>query len=95
MPGNLVEVLEGKVFMVVSVQFYGTQRSLTKTREIQIPLTENGRVGDVFVYLMDYYPELLLSENDVVVTVNNKTSNMDQTLNPNDNIIFLPHVGGG
>ncbi len=81
--------------MVVSVQFFGAQRSLTKTSEIQIPLTENGRVSDVFVYLIDCYPDLHLSEEDVLVTVNNKTSNMNHTLNPDDNITFLPHVGGG
>jgi molybdopterin converting factor small subunit len=81
--------------MVVSVQFYGTQRALTKTNGIKIPLTENGKVRDVFGYLMDYYPNLPLTEEGVLVTVNNKASNMNQVLNPDDNIIFLPHVGGG
>ncbi len=81
--------------MVVSVQFFGTQRALTKAREIQVPLAEKGRVRDVYVYLIDHYPDLPLNEEDILVTVNNKASNMSHSLNPNDNITFLPHVGGG
>ncbi len=60
-----------------------------------MPLTEKGRVRDVYVYLMDCYPDLPLNEEDILVTVNNKATNMSHILNPNDNITFLPHVGGG
>jgi molybdopterin converting factor small subunit len=81
--------------MVVSVQFIGALRTLTKTREIQIPLTKDGRVCDVLMYLMDCYPDLPLSEQGMLVTVNNKASNINHILNPDDSIIFLPHVGGG
>jgi len=81
--------------MVVSVQFFGVQRALTKTNEIQVPLTENGKVRDVFKYIRDRYPDLLLNEEGVLVTVNNKVSTMNHILNPNDNVAFLPHVGGG
>ncbi len=81
--------------MVVSVQFFGTQRVLTKARELQVPLTEEGQVRDVYVYLMDHYPDLPLNEDDILVTVNNKATNMRHLLNPNDSITFLPHVGGG
>jgi len=81
--------------MVVSVEFFGVQRALTKTAKIQIPLAENGRVRDVFGYLMGYYPNLTLREEAVVVTVNDITSNMNHILKPADTIVFLPHVGGG
>jgi molybdopterin converting factor small subunit len=81
--------------VVVSVQFFGAQRALTKTSTLQIPLTHNGRVSDVFQYLMDFYPNLPLREEDVLVTVNNNTTNMNHALNADDKIVFLPHVGGG
>ena len=81
--------------MVVSVQFFGAQRALTKTSEIQIPLTENGRVSDIFGYIRNYYPDLPLNEAGVLVTVNDKASDMNHVLKPDDNITFLPHVGGG
>ena len=81
--------------MEVSVQFFGVQRTLTKTREVQVELTENGRVSDVCLFLMDRYPDLPLNEEDVLITVNNRASNMNHILSPNDHITFLPHVGGG
>lgn len=81
--------------MVVSVKFFGAQRALTHTREIQVSLSKNGRVDDVFVYLMNSYPELPLRKEDVLVTVNNKSSSMNYSLQADDNIVFLPHIGGG
>jgi molybdopterin converting factor small subunit len=81
--------------MVVSVQFCGVHRTLTKRHEIQVPIFENGRVSDVFVYVRGQYPELPLSETDTLVTVNNNVSTMDHVLYPDDKITFLPHIGGG
>jgi molybdopterin converting factor small subunit len=81
--------------MVVSVQFCGVQRALTQVHEIQVPILKNDRVSDVLVYVRDWYPELPLSEEGVLVTVNNNISTMNHILNPNDKITFLPHIGGG
>jgi len=81
--------------VVVSVQFFGMQRALTKARELQVPMAGKGRVKDVYLYLMDHYPDLPLNEEDILVMVNNKATNMSHILNPNDTITFLPHVGGG
>lgn len=81
--------------MVVSVQFFGAQRTLTKTPELQVELTENSRVSDVCLLLMNRYPDLPLNEEDILVTVNNRASSMKRILSPNDHITFLPHVGGG
>ena len=81
--------------MVVLVQFYGIQRTLTQADEVEVPLEKHGRVGDVLSYIQNCYPHLQLSEDDLLVTVNNKVSNMEQGLNPNDKLAFLPHIGGG
>jgi len=81
--------------MVVSVQFHGGQRALTRTHEIQVPLQEDGRVSDVFVYVKNRYPDLKLSQEAVLVSVNDKVSTMNHVLNSADRITFLPHIGGG
>ena len=81
--------------MVVSVHFFGAQRTLTKTQELQVKLTENGRVSDVCLFLKNRYPDFPLNEEDVLITVNNRASSMNHILSPNDHITFLPHVGGG
>ena len=84
-----------KILMEVSVHFFGAQRTITNTRELQVNLKEGGRVNDVCLFLMDLYPDLPLNEEDILVTVNNKASGMNHILSPNDLITFLPHVGGG
>ena len=81
--------------MVVSVEFYGAQRMLTQTQEVKVLLFENGRVSDVAEYIRRRYPNLPLSEEDFLVTVNSHVSTLNHSLNPNDKIAFLPHIGGG
>jgi molybdopterin converting factor small subunit len=80
---------------VVSVQFFGVQRALTQTSEILVPLLKGACVRDVLRYIMKAYPDLQLREEDMVVTVNNCISPISRTLNPNDRVAFLPHIGGG
>lgn len=81
--------------MTVFVQFFGIQRALTQTSEVEVPLNAQNRVGDVFSYILNCYPELQLCEENLLVTVNNKVSSMEEGLNPNDKLAFLPHIGGG
>lgn len=81
--------------MVVSVQFFGIQRTLTQTSELEVPLNGQDKVGDVFSYIRNCYPDLKLCEEDLLITVNNRVSNMEQGLNPDDKLAFLPHIGGG
>jgi molybdopterin converting factor small subunit len=81
--------------MTVSVQFHGRHRMMTRTSEIRIPLSEDTRLKDVITYVSDRYPDLQLGDSKVLVVVNNSVTTMDQSLNPNDKITFLPPVGGG
>ena len=81
--------------MVVSVHFFGLQRTLTRTPEIKIPLLEESRVDDVLCYLKENYPELKISKDDFLVSVNDRISNSDQVLKANDIVAFIPHIGGG
>jgi molybdopterin converting factor small subunit len=67
----------------------------TKTSEIHVPISENTRVRDVIAYVSDRYPDLELKDGKVFILVNNKLAAMDRTLSPNDQISFLPPVGGG
>jgi molybdopterin converting factor small subunit len=81
--------------MVVSVQFFGVQRALTRAYEIQVPLAEAGDVNNLLEFLKTAYPDLILSKEEVTVSVNNSISSFDQSLNPHDTVCFLPHIGGG
>lgn len=81
--------------MVVSVNFCGLQRKLTRTDQIQIPLAEKTRVSDLLIYLKKRYPELPLKETVILITVNNEVSSTDHVLEPDDRVSFIPHIGGG
>jgi molybdopterin converting factor small subunit len=81
--------------MVVSVNFCGLQRKVTQTDNIRISLKEGRRVTDVLSHIRKCYPDLPLSEDAVLVTVNNQISTMDQMLKAHDRISLIPHIGGG
>ncbi|MBW1683331.1 MAG: MoaD/ThiS family protein [Deltaproteobacteria bacterium] len=81
--------------MVVSVQFFGVQRAMTRTAELEIPLEGQASVLDVMNFIKSSFPLLPLSESDVSITVNNKAGRLNQTLRANDKVAFLPHIGGG
>ena len=77
------------------MHFLGLQRKLAGTHKISIPLSEESRVNDLLHYLEKQYPELSLSGDDFIVSVNNRQSEPDQLLKANDNIAIVPHIGGG
>ncbi len=81
--------------MVVSVHFLGLQRKLAGAHKINIPLLEESRVNDLLSYLEEQYPDLSLSGDDFIVSVNDRMSEPDQILKANDNIAIFPHIGGG
>ena len=82
--------------MNVSVNFFGLQRTWAQTDRIQVPLSSKIRVvADLFRYLKRRYPELLLRKDMVYVTVNNNISSLDERLQADDEVSFIPHIGGG
>lgn len=82
--------------MIVSVSFFGLQRKLAQTDRIQVPLSSKiQRVADLFSYIREKYPELSLIEEVVLVVVNDHASSLDRRLRANDEVCFLPHIGGG
>ena len=81
--------------MVVAVHFMGPQRTLTRRDRIQIRLPKESRVADLLACVKERYPALPFSEGVLVVTVNDRVSSLSKVLEPNDNISFLPFLGGG
>ena len=81
--------------MVVSIEFYGTQRVITKTDSIAMPITEKTRVNDALEYVRRQYPALPLDEGMVLVTVNQEMAPLDRILRADDTVSFLPFIHGG
>ncbi len=81
--------------MVVSIDFFGMQRSLIRLDSIEVPVQEQTRVTDILAYVKKQYPDLPLDEDMIMATVNQEAVSLDRVLKPNDSVSFLPHIGGG
>lgn len=81
--------------MKVSVQFHGVHRAITRVNEIRFALASNARVSDLLKHIQCTYPDLELNQGDIMVSINNKVSSVNHPLSSEDEISFLPHVGGG
>lgn len=81
--------------MKVLVQFHGVHRAITRVNEVRFALASNARVSDLFKRIERTYPDLQLSQDDIMVSINDRVSTMNHSLNPEDKISFLPHIGGG
>ncbi len=81
--------------MVVSIEFFGMQRVITKTDGINMPINEKTRVNDALEYVRRQYPTLPLDEGMVLVTVNQEMAPLDRILRANDTVSFLPFIHGG
>ena len=81
--------------MKVSVQFHGVHRAITRINEIRFSLSSNARVSDLLKHIQSAYPDLQLNQDDIMVSINDQVSTINHSLNPEDEISFLPHIGGG
>ncbi len=81
--------------MIVSIEFFGMQRVVTKTDGIDIPITEETRVNDALEYVRHQYPDLYLDEGMILITVNQEIASLDRILRANDTVSFLPFISGG
>lgn len=80
--------------MVVTIEFLGIQRTVTKTDGIAMPITENMRVNDALEYVKRLYPGIQL-DGGMLVTVNREIASLDRLLRANDIVSFIPSISGG
>lgn len=81
--------------MVVSIEFFGSQRTVTGIDAMDMPINEETCVIDALEYVRNKYPALRLEEGLVIVTVNQEIASLDKVLKANDIVLFLPHISGG
>ena len=79
----------------ISIHFQGTQRTITKTDSIDMPITDKTCVADALEYVKERYPDLPLDKKTVLATVNQEKASLETLLRENDIVLFIPHIGGG
>jgi molybdopterin converting factor small subunit len=81
--------------MVISIEFLGLQRDIAKTEKVTMPITENTPLRNALEYIRKLYPDMVLDENMISMTVNHELASLDRLLVSNDAVSILPHIGGG
>ncbi len=81
--------------MVIAIDFSGSQRAVTKTHRIHMPITDKTKVTDVLEYVRQRYPDLALRRQMIIAIVNHEAASLDKVLRANDTVAFLPPIGGG
>ena len=81
--------------MFIFVSFHGLQRMITETRETQISIPSGTRVDQVLEAVKKRFPKLPLEGEDLLITVNDRISTVNQMLKEADKVALLPHIGGG
>lgn len=81
--------------MMVSISFFGMQRTVTKRDSMDMHISERTRLIDALNRVRELYPELHLEDGMIISTVNHESAQADRLLKPGDLISFLPHIGGG
>jgi molybdopterin converting factor small subunit len=81
--------------MVVSIELFGIQRDIAKIEKVIMPITEKTPLRNALEYIRKLYPDLVLDENMILMTVNHELASLDRVLKSNDTVFILPHIGGG
>lgn len=81
--------------MMVSIEFFGTQRVVTKTYSVEMPISGKTRVNDALEFVRHHFPDLNLDNGAILMTVNHEIASPDRILIANDIVSFLPPIGGG
>ncbi len=88
-------IYEKEKQVVISVNFHGSHRLVTRMGEIELSLSHGNRVDHALRAVRERFPTLSLQAEDLLITVNDKVSTGDQVLKEWDKVSLLPHIGGG
>ena len=81
--------------MVVTVEFIGAQRAVTKTSKTSLTVGENTTAGEVMKQVLSRYPDLPLEKDALLITVNHTPARPEVRIKDRDVVCLIPHIGGG
>ncbi len=81
--------------MEVTVRFFAGHRDIVGAGERQIELAPGATVGALWSQLVAEYPRLGGFTGRLLYAVNQQFATPDTTLQPGDEVAFIPPVSGG
>lgn len=81
--------------MFLKVDLFGIHRQSAQADYIRVPLSGAMQVSDLFLYIKHSHPELTVSKNTHLITINDQVSRLDMPLKADDTIALIPLIGGG
>ncbi len=81
--------------MTLKLKFFAQWREVVGKSELEWPLPREQTAGELLDQLVAEYPKLAPASRTSLIMVNRRYSNRETTLQPGDEVAFIPPVGGG
>ena len=80
---------------MLKVRFFATLKDLAGTAEMELPLTKETPVSEVFHQLELELPGLASYRSSLMIAVNQEYAEADSHVSPGDELCLFPPVSGG
>jgi molybdopterin converting factor subunit 1 len=83
------------VSIPVKVLFFGAAADRAGARQIEVPLSDQTKLAEIWPVLTDMYPDLAPMRDTLAFAVNGEYARMEDAISPGDEVAVLPPVSGG
>ena len=79
----------------VKVLFFGAAADRAGARQIEVPLSDQAKLAEIWPVLTDMYPDLAPMRDTLAFAVNGEYARMEDAVSAGDEVAVLPPVSGG
>ena len=79
----------------VKVLFFGAAADRAGARQIEVPLSDQAKLAEIWPVLTNMYPDLAPMRDTLAFAVNGEYARMEDAISPGDEVAVLPPVSGG
>lgn len=79
----------------VKVLFFGAAADRAGARQIEVPLSDQAKLAEIWPVLTYMYPDLAPMRDTLAFAVNGEYARMEDAISPGDEVAVLPPVSGG
>jgi molybdopterin converting factor subunit 1 len=79
----------------IQILFFGAAADRAGARQIEVPLSDQAKLAEIWPVLTDMYPDLAPMRDTLAFAVNGEYARMEDAISPGDEVAVLPPVSGG